>query len=148
MKSPTTGRKKTKIKKPKQAANLAREIWRLIDRCEAQGWPMQDAGCGNQLQGAHIIGVGTAIRICSDVRNGFSLCSTHHRWFHDHPHDFTEFIEGSWAEKYLPTLRRLAVRQLGDPKIDWDDRIDFLKEIRRAIKAGELTIEQAREYEA
>lgn len=108
---------------------------------------MQGSGCGRQLQGAHIIGVGTAIRICSDLRNGFSLCSTHHRWFHDHPHDFTEFVEGSWAEAYMPTLRRLAVRKSTDAKIDWDDRIDFLKEILRAIEAGEMTLEAARGYE-
>lgn len=131
--------------KPKKAANLARAVWRLAGRCEAAGWA--DLKCGSQLQGAHIIGVGTAIRICSDIRNGFSLCSNHHRWFHDHPHDFTEFVEGSWAEKYIGVLRRKAIRQLSDPKIDWDDRIDFLKEIYRAITAKELTIEQARELE-
>lgn len=128
--------------KPKIAADLAREIWRMKGKCEncqktkADGW---------QLHGAHILGVGAHIRVCSDLRNGFSLCASCHRYFEDNPFDFVEFVNGSWAEKYMTTLRRLA--RPGGPKISWDDRIDFLKEIRRAIKAGELTIEEAREYE-
>lgn len=127
----------------KKAANLAREIWRLRGSCENCG-KTKDQG---QLQGAHIIGVGTARRISSDLRNGFCLCSFCHRYFTDHPHDFTEFIDGSWAEKYISTLRKLAIRKPTDFKVDWKDRVEFLKEVKRAILAGELTIEGAREFE-
>lgn len=132
-----------KIKKPKKAANLAREIWRLHGICENCGAKAKD----RQMQGAHILGVGSHPRIQADVRNGFCLCSVCHRRFHDNSYDFNEFIEGSWAERYIKTLRSKAIRKFSDPKIDWDLKIDQLKEIKRAIIAGELTIEQARELE-
>lgn len=130
------------MKIDKKAANLAREIWRLRGKCE---------NCGRsapqyQMHGAHIIGVGTARRIASDLRNGFCLCSICHRYFGDHPVEFTEFIMKSWAGKYYKTLKRLSQPHSG-PKIDWLDRMDFLKEIKRAMLAGEMTIEQARSYE-
>jgi hypothetical protein len=130
-----------KIKKPKKAANLAREIWRLHGICE---------NCGardRQLQGAHILGVGSHPRIQADIRNGFCLCSVCHRRFHDNSYDFNEFINSSWAEQYIKTLRSKAIRQPTDPKVDWDLKIDQLKEIKRAIIAKELTIIQARELE-
>lgn len=130
--------------KPKKAADLAREIWRLgVGRCEARG--LNDWPCGKQLQGAHWFGVGSNIRISSDLRNGFSLCSVCHRRFHDDSGAFEKFINGHPLKKHEAVLRRL--KRPGGPKIDWDDRIDFLKEIRRAIKAGEMTLERAREYE-
>lgn len=133
-----------KVSKPKKAADLAREIWRVgVGHCEARG--IGDYKCGAQLQGAHWFGKGSHIRICSDLRNGFSLCSTHHRRFHDDSATFVDFINGHPLKQYEETLRRLM--RPGGPKIDWDDRIDFLKEVRRAIKAGEMTLEQARAYE-
>jgi len=132
-------------KKNKIASDLAREIWRVSGKCEI-------ANCLSnvskpQLQGAHMIGVGTAIRISSDIRNGYCLCSTCHRYFTDHPKEFTKFIDKSKQGKYYYTLMRIQNPRGIAQKIDWDDRIDFLKEIRRAIKAGEMTIEQAWEYE-
>ena len=126
--------------KPKQAADLARSIWRLRGSCE---------NCGRkppyQLHGAHILGVGAHIRVCADLRNGFCLCSSCHRRFEDNSFDFVEFVNGSWAAKYMKTLRRLA--RPGGPKIDWDDKLDQLKAIKKAMLAGEMTIEEAREYE-
>lgn len=128
--------------KPKKAADLAREIWRLRGACEncpktkAQGW---------QMHGAHILGVGAHIRVGADLRNGFCLCSSCHRRFEDNSFDFTDFIQDSWAEPYIERLRQLA--RPGGPRIDWDDKIDQLKTIKKAIIAGEMTIEVAREYE-
>lgn len=131
-------------RKPTIAANLAREIWRLgRGYCEARGF--HDIKCGNQLHGAHWLGVGAYIKIGSDLRNGFCLCSNHHRHYEDDAQHFEEFISGHPLKKYENTLR--VAGRPGPPKINWDDRIDFLKEIRRAIKAGELTIEEAWEYE-
>lgn len=130
--------------KPKKAADLAREIWRLgRGHCEARGF--HDIKCGTQLQGAHNLGKGAYIKICSDLRNGYSLCATHHRHYHEDSAHFEEFKKGHPLHKYEKTLRVLG--RPGPPKVNWDDRIDFLKEIRRAIKAGEMTIEEAWEYE-
>lgn len=124
-----------------KAADLAREIWRLAaGRCEYCAKPKGEV----QLQGAHIIGVGTARNISSDLRNGFSLCAYHHRYFHDHPVEFSAWIKTTWADKYYKTLYS---KHLEGGRVDWDDRIDFLREIKRAIVAGEMTIEEAREYE-
>lgn len=124
-----------------KAADLAREIWRLAaGRCEYCGKRKPEV----QLQGAHIIGVGTARNISSDLRNGFSLCSYDHRYFHDHPVEFTKWMKTTWAAKYYD---RLYSKHLEGSRVDWEDRIDFLKEIKRAIIADEMTIEEAREYE-
>jgi HNH endonuclease len=126
-------------RKDKVAADLARAIWRLHGKCEnCYAKPPK------QLQGAHLIGTGASISLCSDLRNGFCLCASCHRYFTSDPVAFNEFIMGSWAEKYIKTLRRL---QKESRKQDWDDRIDFLKEIKRAIEAGEMTIAESREYE-
>ncbi len=130
--------------KPKIAADLAREIWRLgVGHCEARG--VDDIKCGAQLQGAHWFGKGSHIKISSDLRNGFSLCSVHHRRYHDDSAAMVRFVDGHPLKKHENHLRELM--RPGPPKVDWDDRIDFLKEIRRAIKAGEMTLDQAREYE-
>jgi hypothetical protein len=32
-------------------------------------------------------------------------------------------------------------------KVNWLDRIDFLEELLRAVEAGEMTVEEACEYE-
>lgn len=130
--------------KPKKAADLARSIWRLRGSCE------NIANCKSktsspQLQGAHILGVGAHIRVCADLRNGFCLCASCHRYFEDNSFEFVEFVNGSWAQPYMETLRRLA--RPGGTKIDWDDKIDQLKAIKKAILDGEMTIEQARDYE-
>jgi len=72
------------------------------------------------------------------------LCAMCHRYFTDSPREFSKFIETSWAEQYMPALYRLARES---DKVDWEDRMDFLKEIKRAMLAGEMTIEEARGYE-
>lgn len=128
--------------KPKKAADLARKIWRTQGKCESCGKTKDEV----QLQGAHIIGVGTAIRISSDLRNGFSLCSYEHRWFHDHPDDFIEWRDTTWAKDYIPILREAARPGQGQ-KIDWEERIRFLNDVYARISSGSLTIEEARKLE-
>lgn len=125
--------------KPKKAADLARKIWRTQGFCEYCGKTKDQV----QLQGSHIIGVGTAIRISSDLRNGYSLCSYDHRRFHDHPHDFTEWVETTWAKSYIPLLRELAIPGQGQ-KIDWEERLRFLNDVYKRICAGTLTLSEAR----
>lgn len=127
----------------KIAADLAREIWRIQGKCENPN--CRSKVTEPQLHGAHILGVGAHVRVCADLRNGMCLCATCHRYFEDNSFDFTEFVMTTWAAEYIDELRVLA--RPGGPKIDWQDRIDKLKDIRRAIKAGEMTIEEARAYE-
>lgn len=121
--------------------NLARSIWRMRGRCEN----CNKDGTQVQLQGAHIIGTGAAPRIGSDLRNGMCLCAMCHRYYTDQPVEFAKFISTSWAEKYYKTLFKLS-KITGLP-VGWEDRMDFLKEIKRAMEAKEMTIEEARNYE-
>lgn len=128
-----------KTSKPKKAANLARAIWRTRGYCE---------NCGKtngKLDGAHYFGVGSYIRICSDIRNGFCLCFTCHRKSHDDATFALQIAKKTGAAKHEEALRALAAPSL--QKIDWDERIEFLKDVLKQIEAGELTIEEAKKYE-
>lgn len=127
--------------KPKKAANLARAIWRTRGYCENCG-PTKTAG---KLDGAHFLGVGAYIRICSDLRNGFCLCFPCHRKYHDDPGFALTVATKVGAVTYEKALRKAAQPSL--VKIDWDERIAFLKGILKQIEAGELTIEGARALE-
>lgn len=101
---------------------------------------------GHQMHGAHILGVGAHPRISSDLRNGICLCSTCHRRSHDDYALMSRIVKSlKWYPKYEAALRENS--RPGLSKVDWDERISFLKEIRRAIKDGDLTIEEARQYE-
>jgi len=129
-----------KARKDTKACNIARSIWRLEGKCEY---------CGNgkdmvQLQGAHIFGVGSFPRLKDDLRNGLSLCASDHRRFTDGPTLFTDWIRTTKYEKYLqPLLEKNRTFE----KRFWDDRIIELKDIKKAIETGEMTLDEAREYE-
>lgn len=133
-------RKRKSKRKDIKAANLARSIWRTIGYCENCKRGTSEV----QLQGAHIIGTGASPRLCSDLRNGLCLCSHCHRVFTSDPLSFYEFLDG-----YLPKgrLKMLRLLQKSTEKVDWDERLEFLNDIKHQIEAGELTIAQAREYE-
>jgi hypothetical protein len=126
------------------ATDLARKIWRLEGRCEHQ-FCENTKGDAKQLHGAHIYGVGAYPRLRADLRNGLSLCSLCHRRFTDNPVAFADWIRTTKYEKYLQPLRD----KNNGPKIkvDWDDRILFLKDIHRQITAGEMTLDEARAYD-
>lgn len=130
--------------KPKKAADLARKIWRTQGKCEVI--PCRSKIRNPQLHGAHLIGVGTAIRICSDIRNGFCLCSYDHGYFGDHPHEFVEWIETTWAKEYVPILREKARPGQGQ-KVDWEERLRFLNDVYLRLESGSLSIEEARKLE-
>lgn len=132
--------KRGKTKVNKKAWDIARAIWRLHGSCEYCGKRLGEV----QLQGAHIIGVGSAPRIGADLRNGFSLCSYHHRHFSSYPHEFVEWVDTTWAKEYMPELRRLSKEA---DKPDWEQVIARLKGVKQDIEAGSLTIEEARQQE-
>jgi hypothetical protein len=87
------------------------------------------------------------MRICSDIRNGLALCFTCHRKSHDDYAFMNTIVErcAPWFKDYEKALRELSRPSLN--KIDWDERIVFLKDILKQLEAGELTIEEARSYE-
>lgn len=138
---PKTGLKKRKSKRIDiKCANLARAVWRSIGYCE---------NCGRrsgqvQLQGAHIIGTGASPRLCSDLRNGLSLCSHCHRVFTSDPLAFYAFLTTYLPKGRLETLQKL---QKATSKVDWHERMEFLLDIQRQVQAKEMTIDEARAYE-
>lgn len=125
-----------------KATDLARSIWRLEGRCE-------NPNCKNvkgspQLQGAHIYGVGAYPRLRDDLRNGLSLCSMCHRDFTDNPIAFADWIRTTKYKKYLASL--LEKNKTFEKRF-WDERLDELKDIKKQIEAGELTLDEARSYD-
>lgn len=124
-----------------RADKLFSEIIRSQGRCEAAGYDGRQ--CSYQLQTAHIVTrkrSGTR----TDLRNAFCLCFAHHRYFTDYPAQFGRFIQTTWAADHYDSVFR---RSIVPSKTDWDERVDFLKDIKRALEAKEITIEEAREYE-
>lgn len=128
----------------KVATDLARKIWRLEGRCE---YPKCEntKGDDKQLQGAHIFGVGAYPRLRADLRNGLSLCSLCHRRFTDNPIDFTDWIRTTKYKKYIQPLKD---KNNGPKvKVDWDEKLAELKDIFRAVRDKEITLDEARLYE-
>ena len=124
-----------------RADQLFSEIIRSQGRCEAEAWG--DRTCSAQLQTAHIV---TRKRSATrtDLRNAYALCFAHHRWFTDYPREFSHFISDTWAANHYDSI---YARSIEPTKVNWEDRVEFLKDIKRALEAGELTIAEAREYE-
>jgi antirestriction protein len=133
-------KKRQSKKKNIVAANLARAIWRTKGFCEDCSRTKLD---GWQMQGAHVYGTGAYPKLCSDIRNGMCLCSACHRKWTNNP-EWRTFVLDSRVAKYYEPLHRLNNQHT---KVDWVERIDFLKEILRAINEGEMTVEAACEYE-
>jgi len=129
-----------KTRKDKTATNIARSIWRLAGKCEYCGVGRDKA----QLQGAHIFGVGAFPRLKDDLRNGLSLCAVDHRRFTDGPTLFTDWIRTTKYKKYLKPL--LEKNQTYEKRF-WDERIEELKDVKKAIETGELTLDEARSYD-
>lgn len=119
-----------------KADRLFSEVIRSIEVCEAEGWKIP---CSTQLQCMHII----SRRFNStrtDTRNAFSGCAAHHRFFTDHPREFSHFITDSWAQDHYDDLYQRSQQVI---KIDWQERIDFLNR----IKSGDISLQEARELE-
>jgi len=119
-----------------RADKLYSEIIRSLGYCEAEGW---GGKCSKQLQTAHICSRRySATR--TDTRNSFCLCFSHHRFFTDHPREFSRFISDTWAAEFYDDVHQ---RSITPTKVDWLERVAFLNR----IKSGELTLEQARNLE-
>jgi hypothetical protein len=98
-----------------------------------------------QLQGAHIFGVGAYPRLKVDLRNGMSLCARCHSYYTSAPLDFKAFFSKTKYTKYEQPLRD---KQNGPKiKVDWDEKLAELKDIFRAVRDKELTLDEARAYE-
>ena len=120
-----------------KATDLARSIWRLEGVCEYDN-------CGGQLQGSHIFGVGAYPRLRDDLRNGLSLAAHCHRMFTDNPIAFADWIRTTKYKKYLtPLLDKHKVYR----KRFWSERIAELKQIKKEVESGQITLKEARELE-
>lgn len=94
------------------------------------------------LQCAHIISRRyNATR--TDLRNAMSLCAGCHRYFTDHPREFSRFISETWAQEYYDQVFKKS-QTLG--KKDWDAEYERLKDIKKRLDSGE-TIDRLREEE-
>lgn len=120
-----------------KADRLFSEVIRSVGYCEAQGY--DDRPCSNQLQCAHINSRRFNATRC-DVRNAYSLCMAHHRYFTDFPRQFSRFITTTWAQKYYDDMYQ---KSRTATKVDWNERIQLLQRIKR----GELTLDDARNQE-
>lgn len=92
------------------------------------------------LQTAHIISRKYS-KVRCDTRNAFCLCAKCHFHFTANPLEFAEWTQETWAQQYVPDVRRKAYDTLA--KIDWEERIAFLK----PILDGQLTLDEARKLE-
>lgn len=116
---------------------LFSEIIRSTGYCEAETYT--DVKCSSQLQTMHINSRRFNATRC-DTRNAFSGCAAHHRFFTDHPREFSHFITTTWAQKHYDDMFR---KSRTATKVDWQERVDFLLR----IKSGEITLQEARELE-
>lgn len=120
-----------------KADKLFSEVIRSIGYCESCLRTKDEV----QLQCAHICSRRFNATRC-DTRNAYSLCARCHRYYTDHPREFSHFITRTWAQEYYDTVHTKT-----DPanveKVDWNERIEWLKR----IKNNELTLKEARELE-
>lgn len=123
------------------ATRLHSKVIRALGICERCGESSYES-----LQCAHIISRKyNATR--TDLRNAFCLCATCHAYFTDHPAEFGRFVDRMWAARLYDALTAKAHSGQKGSDAFWQDRIDFLKDIYEQITAGEMTIQEAREYE-
>lgn len=119
---------------------LFSEIIRSIGECEAAGYA--PGACSTQLQCMHIISRRySATR--TDLRNAFAGCASHHRYYTDHPREFSRFITETWAQDYYDEVYR---KSQGLGKVDWDEELVRLKSVKQLLDNG-LTLDRAREME-
>lgn len=123
-----------------KATKLHAAIIRDIGMCER-------CGGDNFIQCAHIISR-RFVATRTDLRNAFCLCAACHRYFTDHPVDFGRFVKERIGDKLYDKLNKMA--HAGQKANDdfWEDRILFLEDVRDRMAEGEMTLNEAREYEA
>ena len=119
-----------------KADTLFSQIIRSIGECE---------NCYKieHLQCAHIISRRYS-NPRTDLRNAFCLCAGCHRRYTDHPREFSRFITRTWAQEYYDHIYRKS-QEVG--KIDWDDEVFRLKQIKSWLDNNEMTLDILREQE-
>ena len=123
-----------------KADKLFSEVVRSIGYCEALDW--EEIKCSSQLQCMHIISRRYSATRC-DLRNAFSGCAAHHRFFTDHPRQFSRFITTTWAQEYYDTIYQRSRDPGIGRQVDWNERVTFLESIKR----GEVSLKEARVIE-
>ena len=118
-----------------KATKLHSLIIRSVGFCE-------NCGGNNYLQCAHIISrrySGTR----TDLRNAFCLCASCHRRFTDWPREFSHFITDTWAADIYDDIKAKANASV---KVNWSDRLIFLKSADQQLKSG-VTLQELRKLE-
>lgn len=95
------------------------------------------------LQCAHIISRRYS-NTRTDLRNAFSLCAGCHRYFTDHPREFSRFITQTWAQEYYDHIYKKS-QEVG--KVNWDEEYERLKQIKKWLDNNEMTLDLIREQE-
>lgn len=131
--------------KPKQLKKkcdvLYSKIIRSVGYCENESC---GKSYGVQLQCAHTISRRySATR--TDLRNSSCLCAGCHMYYTQWPREFSHYITDKIGSELYDELKAKAETPT---KVDWQDRHDFLKDVWKRIEEGELTLSEAREYEA
>lgn len=132
------------IKRNKGAKGKADRLFsmaiRSVGHCEAEGW--DDIKCSPQLQCMHIISRKYNATRC-DFRNAFSGCAAHHRYFTDHPRQFSRFITSTWAQAYYDQMYQRSRDPSIGKSVDWDERIALCEDVLE----GRVSLKEAREIE-
>lgn len=117
---------------------LFSEIIRSVGECEAS----MLGNCSSQLQCMHIISRRYS-NTRTDLRNAFSGCAAHHRFFTDNPREFSKFITQTWAQEYYDHVYQKSQEYR---KVNWDDEYLRLKDIKsqldNCITLSELRAEE------
>ena len=124
-----------------KADRLYSLIIRSIGYCEAEGW--NSVKCTPQLQTMHIISRRYS-NTRTDLRNALSGCAAHHRYFTDHPREFSHFISDTWAAR---TYEEIHWKSQQSTKVNWADRVHFLTGIKELLETGQIDLTEAREME-
>jgi hypothetical protein len=117
-----------------KADKLFSEVIRSVGYCES-------CDGTHYLQTAHIISR-RYNTTRTDTRNAYCLCAKCHRFYTDHPRQFSRFISTTWAAETYDELFEFSQNK-AVKKVDWQQRVDFLT----SIKNKEITLKQARELE-
>ena len=123
-----------------KADKLFSEVIRSVGYCEAQGF--DNVACSNQLQTMHIVSRRFNATRC-DTRNALAGCAAHHRFYTDHPRQFSRFITQTWAQEYYDQMYERSRDSSLGKRVDWDERVALLTD----IKEGRITLKEARKIE-
>lgn len=123
-----------------KATILHSQVVRMYGACEHCG-----KSNGVQLQCAHINSRRYNSTRCLLI-NAYCLCAACHRYFTDHPREFSRFITGTWHQGMYDQVFELA-RSSKSLKTDWQVTLDFLKEMKQEIEIGNLSVDDARRHE-